>query len=104
MNGDPVRGKSVRWTYEDGPVKGKHFEHTFAGDGSVTWREVGGRPGEGEPSAKYQAMWIAPDVYLVAYLAASGWALTTTVETKTGKIVSVASNEKQLVVQHGSLE
>ncbi len=104
MNGDPVRGKTIRWTYEDGPMKGKRFEHAFGTDGTVTWRDAAGTAGPTEPSAKYQAMRITPDMYAVAYLATSGWTLTTVVDSTSGRIVSVASNEKQLVVQHGSLE
>ena len=97
---DPVRGKTIRWSYDDGPVAGKTFEHTFTADGTVSWREPGTTSG-GEPSVPYQATWITDDVYLVSYLAASGWTLTTLVDTTSGKIVSVASNEKELVIQRG---
>src|SRR5437870_13874940 len=41
MESDPVRGKTIRWTYEDGPMAGKSFEHSFRSDGTVTWRETG---------------------------------------------------------------
>lgn len=99
---DPVRGKTIRWSYDDGPVAGKTFEHTFTADGTVSWREPGTTSG-GEPSVPYQATWITDDVYLVSYLAASGWTLTTLVDTTSGKIVSVASNEKELVIQRGRI-
>jgi hypothetical protein len=103
MSDDPVRGKKIKWTYSDGPVKGMLFEHAFGTDGTVTWRDASGTAGPTEPSATYQAMQITPDVYAVTYLASSGWTLTTVVDSRSGKIVSVASNEKQLVVQHGTL-
>ena len=35
-------GRTIRWTFSDGPVKGQTFDHTFNDDGSVTWRSVGG--------------------------------------------------------------
>ena len=41
MASDPIRGKTIRWTYDDGPMAGKSFEHTFGDDGVVTWREAG---------------------------------------------------------------
>ncbi|MEX2046060.1 MAG: MoaF N-terminal domain-containing protein [Chloroflexota bacterium] len=104
---DPVRGKKIRWSYDDGPVAGKKFEHVFAADGTVTWREIGARVGQpavgGEPSAKYEAAALTDDVYAVSYLAGSGWTLTTVVNNKDRTIVSFASNERMLVLQHGKL-
>ena len=29
MGSDPLRGKTIRWTYDDGPMAGKSLEHTF---------------------------------------------------------------------------
>jgi hypothetical protein len=42
------------------------------------------------------------DVYVVSYLGKSGYALTTVVDSKTGSIVSFASNEKTLIKQRGT--
>jgi hypothetical protein len=43
---DPIRGKTIRWTYDDGPMKGKSFEHTFGQDGTTrsTWCRTSLRP------------------------------------------------------------
>jgi len=41
------------------------------------------------------------DVVAVAYLSPSGHTLTSVLDTKRGRVVSFASNEKELVVQHG---
>ena len=104
MSADPIEGKIVRWRYEDGPMKGKGFEHHFGSDGTVAWKEVG----EGKPSAdsnaKYEYASIADDVYVFSYLSGSGFTLTTVVNEKTGAVVSFASNERELMIQHGSLE
>ena len=43
---DSLRGKTLRWTFTDGPVAGTLFEHTFHDDGSVVWRVLEG-PGKG---------------------------------------------------------
>ena len=109
MPNDPIRGHVIRWQYDDGPTKGQQFEHTFYDDGTCAYRmatdetkpdamtEVGERP-------TYEVADAGNDVWLVTYLAPSGWALTTTLDMRTKRIVSVASNEKQLFVQRGTFE
>src|SRR5205814_1371502 len=83
MGSDPVRGRTIRWTYDDGPMAGKSFEHVFGDDGTVTWRETGGEdkstkpPTNGkqktgnpttEAKAKYEVAPINDDVCAVYYL------------------------------------
>jgi hypothetical protein len=97
-------GKTIRWTYADGPMKGKHFEHSFASDGTVTWKEAGEAKPAADSHAKYQFQRISGEVYVVSYLSNHGFTLTTVVDERSGAIVSFASNEKDLVVQRGSLE
>jgi hypothetical protein len=120
MGPDPVRGKTIRWTYEDGPMAGKSFEHIFGNDGIVTWRETGGAdrgttpPGNGkqkttgkpatEAKAKYEVAAINQDVCAVSYLSESGFTLTSVLDFDSGTIVSFASNEKELVPQRGMFE
>lgn len=121
MSGDPVRGKTIKWTYDDGPMAGKSFEHTFGDDGTVTWRETGGdgrgaKPSgngkqkqktakaETEPKAKYEVAVVNPDVCAVSYLSASGYTLTSILDFDSGTVVSFASNEKELVRQRGMFE
>jgi hypothetical protein len=98
-----LSGKTIRWTYVDGPMKGKHFEHSFTSD-TVTFKEAGGPKPSADSQAKYQFQRISDDVYVVSYLSSHGFTLTTVVEERSGAIVSFASNEKELVVQRGSLE
>jgi hypothetical protein len=43
---DPIRGNTLRWTYEDGPVAGKAYEHSLSADGTVTYHEVGEPPSQ----------------------------------------------------------
>ena len=38
---EEIRGETIRWVFDDGPTKGKTFEHTFHLDGSVTYRMEG---------------------------------------------------------------
>ena len=120
MGSDPIRGSTILWTYDDGPMAGKTFEHTFKGDGTVTYREAGpskpepqkpstngkqkaGQPKK-EPAVKYQVEQVNPDVYAVAYLSTNGYTLTSVLDLDTGTVVSFASNEKELVIQRGTFE
>lgn len=112
MSLDPIRGKTVRWTYDDGAMAGKTYEHSFGTDGTVRWTEVGQQGGETrasaapreENTAKYEVAQLSDDVYVVSYLSKSGYTLTTVVDSRGGSIVSFASNEKQLSKQRGKLE
>lgn len=117
MATDPIRGKTIKWTYDDGPMAGKSFEHTFGTDGNVTWRETGGqetkrsadgkhktaKPGT-EAKAKYEVAPINDDVCAVSYLSESGFTLTSVLDFASGTVVSFASNEKELIPQRGMFE
>jgi MoaF N-terminal domain len=102
--GADVKGTTIRWTYSDGPMKGKGFEHHFRNDGTVTWKEAGDEKPSADSSATYQFVRINDDVFVFSYLSGSGNTLTTVVDEKAGTVVSFASNEKQVIVQHGSLD
>ncbi len=119
MARDPIRGKTIRWTYEDGPMAGKTFEHTFTSDGTVSWRETGGEqknakpPANGKPktgqaataaTARYEAVPINDNVWAVSYLSESGFTLTSVLDFASGTVVSFASNEKELIPQRGMFE
>ena len=108
MEKDPITGKTIRWSYDSGATKGQRFEHDFAADGTVVWRMLDQKPspdGKTKPERpKYEVARAGDDVWVVSYLAPSGWTLTTTLDFDEGKIVSVASNEKQLFVQSGTFE
>src|SRR2546421_3572431 len=118
MGSDPVRGKTIRWTYEDGPMAGKSFEHVFGEDGEVTWHETDRRTAAKPPTngqrkvdkrtahtqAKYQVARVNDSVYVVSCLAGSGYTLTSVLDFADGTVVSFASNEKELVLQRGTFE
>jgi hypothetical protein len=105
MQGDPIRGHTIRWTFEDGPMAGKSFEHAFDVRGTVTWQMLGsGSPGKLSPETKYEANQVGEGVYAVSYLNASGYTLTVVLDYRSGRLVAFASNEKELTVQRGSFE
>lgn len=102
MSGDPITGKTIRWSYGDGPVKGQAFEHVFGSDGMVTYRAPGAAAHEAP--IHYEVARLSDEVWAVSYLSKNTWTLTTVINIRTREIVSFASNEKELHVQHGRLE
>ena len=104
MAADPMKGKIVRWTYEDGAMKGKTFEHQFGNDGTVTWKGADEEKPSADANAKYEYAPINGGAYVFSYLSSHGFTLTTVVDEKAGTVVSFASNEKELYIQHGRLD
>jgi hypothetical protein len=105
MKPDPIRGSTIRWTFSDGPTAGTTFEHHFGKDGTVTYKSLdkGAAAKESSP-VKYELARINDDVYAVSYLGGAGYTLTSVLDLKAGTVVGFASNEKQLVAQHGTFE
>jgi hypothetical protein len=107
-NPDPIRGKTFRFTFDDGPMAGKTFEHTFDADGKVSFRALGeankAEPSSAVPSTKFETAVVREDVCAVSYLSSARYTLTTILDFKTGRLVAFSSNEKTLGVQHGSFE
>lgn len=113
-----IRGQTLRWTFIDGPTAGKTFEHVFTDDGKVTWQMLDGEATADKPKAehektakpkqaphaKYEMAQISGDVFAISYLADSGWTLTSVLDFLSGTVVAFASNEQQLLVQHGTFE
>lgn len=116
---DAIRGKTIRWTFSDGPMTGKTFEHAFDENGSVTWRSVQGKDeakpsseksgsarstSESKPKAKYAALKVADDVYAVSYLGDQGYTLTVVLNFDDQRLVGFASNEKEWYPVTGTFE
>jgi len=103
MSLNPVAGKALRFTFEDGPMAGKTFEHVFSESGAVRFRQLGGN-GEGTTVKKYEAASVGADVLVVSYLGSSGYTLTAVLDRRTRKLVAFSSNEHMHLVQHGTFE
>jgi hypothetical protein len=118
---DPIRGKTMRWTFTDGPTAGSTYEHTFGKSGTVKFKPVGGGAGTAKPAAKgaakkkaakpakpdnpkYAAMRAADDAYAVSYLSGSGYTLTVVLNFKDNTMVGFASNDKQWFPVKGTFE
>jgi hypothetical protein len=118
---DPIRGKTMRWTFTDGPTAGSTYEHAFSKSGTVKFKPVGGEAGTAKPAAKgaakkkaakpskpespkYAAMRAADDTYAVSYLSGSGYTLTVVLNFKDNSMVGFASNDKQWFPVKGTFE
>jgi hypothetical protein len=105
-----LRGKNVRFSWTDGPTKGKTYEHVFHEDGTVEWHSVDGGKGNGRKDAanaerpKFVDESVADGVRMVSYLSDSGYTLTAVLNFSDKSIVGVASNEKTWTPVHGSFD
>jgi MoaF N-terminal domain len=100
-----VRGKTMQWTWTEGPTKGTTHEHVFHDDGTVEWHAVGGEQQKGAAKAggkaakkekpEYAAMKAADGVVAVSYLSPeSGYTLTVVLNFNDHKMVGIASGAK----------
>lgn len=105
MAANPITGHTVRWKFNDGPMAGKSFDHTFSRNGHVAFREVGSDPNAKAGNAeRYEVASLGQDVHAVSYLAPSGYTLTVVLDYKTLRLVAFASNHQSLTMQQGTFE
>ena len=102
---NPLSGKTLRWTFADGPVAGKTYEHTFNADGSVEYRSIDGAS-KGKPTRENECatVKVADGIFVISYLAASGYTLTVALNFHDRRMVGFASNSKKWYRQHGTFE
>jgi hypothetical protein len=103
MKHNSVVGKTLRFTFEDGPMAGKTFEHVFEESGAVRFRQADAK-GHGTTAKKYESATIGSDVCVVSYLGEAGYTLTAVLDYRTSTLVAFSSNEKVLLIQHGTFE
>jgi hypothetical protein len=104
---DPIKGKTIRWTFNDGPSAGTTYEHDFHSDGTVQFRQVDDSKKEVPASSekvKYGSARVSDDVYAVSYLSSSGFTLTVVLNFADKKMVAFASNDTQWFEQKGTFE
>ena len=102
-----IRGKTMEWAWSDGPTQGKVYEHTFHDDGTVVWREVGAASAAGPATPErppYAACEVTPEVYVVSYLAPSGYTLTAALNFTTRELIGFASGHDQWHPVRGTFE
>jgi hypothetical protein len=93
-----IRGTTMRWIWTEGPTKGNVHEHVFHEDGTVEWGAAGGeRP-------PYAAFEVTREIYVVSYLAPSGFTLTVVLNFATHEMVGIASSKDQWHPVRGTFE
>ena len=100
-----LTGKTIRWTFADGPVAGVTFEHVLHEDGSLTWRYVGGEhKGATAREKSYAAVKVNDKTWVISYLASSVHTLTVVLDFDDHRVIGFASNDKSWYEQHGTFE
>ena len=103
---DPVRGRTIRFSWSEGPTKGKAYDHIFHEDGTVEFHAVPQAQPRAEPPERPQYCNVAVNdkVRLVSYLSKSGYTLTVALNFDDSAMVGVASNDKSWFPVRGSFE
>jgi MoaF N-terminal domain len=96
-----LEGKTLRFHFSDGPMKGKAYDHKFLRGGAVEWGPEGGEKTKNENAAIAK---VGDDVYVGSYMSDKGYTLTTTFNLETGKLVSFASDGKEWSRHDGKVE
>jgi hypothetical protein len=109
-----IRGKTIRFTWTEGPTKGTTHEHVFHDDGTVEWRDTKpqknrapNKPQKDTSASekpKYGAIRVADDIYAVSYLAASGYTLTVVLNFGDNRLAGFASSSKEWYPVQGTFE
>jgi hypothetical protein len=92
---DRIQGKTIDFTWTEGPTKGQTHQHVFHADGSVEYHKVGDSRGKATREKRYGAAKVADDVYAVSYLGSSGYTLTVVLNFRDNTLVGFASGAKE---------
>jgi len=93
-----VAGTTQRWTFVSGPTAGKTYEHVFAEDGTVTFREAkAGEDGShsGGDRPRYGVAHVADGIHVVSYLSKAGYTLTVVLNERDHSLHGFASSDKE---------
>ena len=96
-----LEGKTLRYNFSSGPMKGKSYDHTFNKDGTVEWGPPGGDKTKNGNAAIAK---IAHNVFVGSYMSDKGHTLTAAFNLETGKLVSFASNGEGWSRHDGTVE
>ena len=102
---EKISGKTIRWTFSDGPTANTAFEHDFRADGTVVFRTAGTpKDATKEIPVPYGTAKLTDDVHVVSYKSKGGFTLTVVLSFTDRQMVGFASNEKDWFQQKGTFE
>jgi hypothetical protein len=105
MKADPITGNTIQWTFTDGPMAHKSFEHSFHDDGTLEFRMLGDKDDAKATTVnKYEVATVGAGVHAVSYLGPSGYTLTVVMDFHNRRMVAVGSNEKSVTMQRGTFK
>ena len=95
-----VQEKTLRFHFNEGPMKGKEYDHTFHGNGKVSWG-----PAESKKTTESEGVLVkvGDDCFVGSYMGSNGYTLTSAINLATGKLVSFASNGDEWSKQAGTV-
>lgn len=96
-----IFGKTLRFHFADGPMKGKDYDHIFRANGKVDWGAAGGKD---KTQSDGSLVDVGDNVYVGSYMSDQGYTLTSAINLDTGKLVSFASNGKAWSQHEGTVE
>jgi hypothetical protein len=93
-------GKTLRFHFDDGPMKGKEFDHTFR-DGKVEW---GAADAGKTTTSDGTLVQLDDDCYVGSYMGTNGYTLTAAMNLATGELHAFTSDGKNWSVQNGTVK
>ena len=102
---DSLRGRTVRWTFADGPSAGTTYEHVFNEDGTIGFRGAD-KSGRGKFTLAREGTVekFGDGIFVVSYLAVGGFTLTVVMNMRDRKMIGFASNNDSWFKQQGTFE
>ncbi|HEY2630557.1 MAG TPA: hypothetical protein VGI57_15615 [Usitatibacter sp.] len=102
----PLRGKTIRLTWTDGPTKGETHEHAFHQDSTVEWHTVGMDAAAASETQRprFADFAIGAEACMFSYLSRSGYTLTAVLRFQDESVVGFASNDKTWFPVKGTFE
>ncbi len=101
---DSLLGRTVVFTFADGPTAGAAYEHVFEEDGSIGFRAAGDATMKFSMAKTGTTMKAGDGLFLVSYLSKEGYTLTVLLNVRTLELVGFASNSDVWFQQKGTFE
>ena len=98
---DSLDERTLRFHFDDGPMKGKDFDHTFHDDGTVDW---GAANSDKKTKSDGQLVQIGDDCYVGSYMGSNGYTLTAAMNLASGTLHAFASDGKNWSEHHGTVK
>ena len=100
MASESIEGKTLRFHFTEGAMKGRDFDHIFLRD-SVKWGPAGS---DQKTESKGAIVSLGDERYVGSYMSEQGHTLTSAINMKTGELDCFASDGKNWSKHRGSVK